>query len=939
MSDTERSPAVFARDRLPWLVCGAGLLLYLVTLHPWLSLESLPSAGRVLGWTWWWPDFQAPVHFLVTYPVRWLPQGWQVGALNLLSALCAAGTLGLLARSVALLPQDRTAFQRTRNRSGDGLLHLSTNWVPPLLAAALLAVQFRFWQHAIQASQESLNLLLFAAVIWCALEHRVRKRDGWLHAAGFGYGLALTNNWAMLALLPVAAVAVLWLKGWGFFRWRFVLTLLASGLAGLSLYLLMPALELASGRADTSYWTWLRFELGAQKNMLGPVRGWLAYALPALAPLAFLSVRWATHSGEVGMGARLTAPLFQLLHVFFGTLAVLPLLFPPAEWLKFPEFHLVLRYLMALSTGYFAGYGLLCAIKPSESWRKETALGVLARKLALAAVWVLLLAAPLVIGWHSAGRVQEVRRSPLADFSAHLSAHLPEKPAVLLSDDPTHLLAVQAQFHRERRPLPHALLDTRSLTLPRYHGVVARRYPELWKDRFSSVASTNSIAPISLLQVLADTARETELIYLHPSFGYYFEVFHAAPKGMAYTLRTYEVNTVEPPPLTAESVAATETFWQMAGTPSPYEKRPETALPSDREQLGKLYTRAANAWGVRQQRAGNLPEARRHFETALAYWPSNRAAAINLEVNQALQTGRPASAESIVLDDDHRDVFGHNRGWTDSLTEFGPYDEPRLCFAMGGSFVQSQLLRQAAIEFIRARTLDPTNAVYRLAEAETYLQGRRPQQALQVVNELRKEGVLAGLSSEAQVGVFRLEAAAHASLTNYPAAIKLLENATSRLGAQPALLELLVQVHTAAGQPSEALRIIDEHLARNSGDVPALIQKAALQLRLNETPAALATLDQALVKSPRHPAVLELRASASMRLEQWDKARVDLEALRSVAPVSPVPHIGLGEVAEKQNRASEAIAHYEKALSLASPNSRESAIIRSRLEKLRSGKP
>ncbi|MCX6912147.1 MAG: hypothetical protein NT167_03665, partial [Verrucomicrobia bacterium] len=88
---------------LPWLVAAGALAVYLVTLNSWVSLSSLPQVARASGWT-WQPELAGPLLWLLTYPFRWLPVRMIPLALNLFTAVCAALSLALLARSVALLP-------------------------------------------------------------------------------------------------------------------------------------------------------------------------------------------------------------------------------------------------------------------------------------------------------------------------------------------------------------------------------------------------------------------------------------------------------------------------------------------------------------------------------------------------------------------------------------------------------------------------------------------------------------------------------------------------------------------------------------------------------------------------------------------------------------------------------------------------------------------
>src|SRR5437899_3302500 len=121
----------FVRVILPWGIAVGGLITYLLTLNHFVTFNSLSQVGRVAGWV-WQPELFAPLTWLVTYPFRWLaPQTIPV-ALNLLSACCAALSLALLARSVALLPHDRTHDQRQREKSKFALLSVPSAWLAPV---------------------------------------------------------------------------------------------------------------------------------------------------------------------------------------------------------------------------------------------------------------------------------------------------------------------------------------------------------------------------------------------------------------------------------------------------------------------------------------------------------------------------------------------------------------------------------------------------------------------------------------------------------------------------------------------------------------------------------------------------------------------------------------------------------------------------------------
>ena len=162
----------FTATRLPWAVALGMLVIYLGTLHSWISFASLPAVSDVGGWN----DRSqsgAPLLYLLTLPLRILPTSVVPTAMNALAALFGALTLALLVRSVLLLPHDRTKEQRQREQSSHSLLSLRSNWVPALFAALVCGLQLSFWQHATAGTGEMLNVLLFAFVIRCLLEYRI----------------------------------------------------------------------------------------------------------------------------------------------------------------------------------------------------------------------------------------------------------------------------------------------------------------------------------------------------------------------------------------------------------------------------------------------------------------------------------------------------------------------------------------------------------------------------------------------------------------------------------------------------------------------------------------------------------------------------------------------------------------------------------------------
>src|SRR5437773_1204072 len=267
--DVESTPVP---SLLPWVVAAGALVLYLLTLNHWVSLSSLPLVAKVAGWDWVLPH-QAPLFFVLTFPFRWLPAGWQAIALNAFSAVCAALTLALLARSVMLLPHDRTHEQRQRERSEFSLLSIPAAWLPPIFAVLVCGLELTFWENAATATGEMLDLLIFAYLIRCLLEYRIDQRESWLYWFAFVYGIGVTNNWALIGFFPCFLVPVIWIRGRSFFQANFLLRMLGCGIAGLSLYFVLPLALAFSNHPGITFWDALRANLAFQKFMLMNVPG------------------------------------------------------------------------------------------------------------------------------------------------------------------------------------------------------------------------------------------------------------------------------------------------------------------------------------------------------------------------------------------------------------------------------------------------------------------------------------------------------------------------------------------------------------------------------------------------------------------------------------------------------------------------------------------
>ena len=313
---------------LPWLLAAAAFVVYWLTLNRWVSLFNISYVAKTSGWT-WQPEVVNPISFLATYPLRWLPTAEIPVALDIFSAICAALTLGLLARSVAILPQDRTDVQRARERSDFSFLTIGGAWLPPVLAAAVCGLQLTFWERATNCTGEMSQLLLFAFVIWSLLEYRLDEREWRLFVAAFIYGAGMADDWAMDGFFPVFIAAIIWTRRLDFFNVRFLGRMLLCGLAGMLFYFLLPLLAVISEKMPLTFWQALKVNLSQQFSMLKlfffqpDFRQTIELlSLTSLLPVFVLAIRWKSSFGDRSrIGAGLATFMFHLIHIFFWSSA------------------------------------------------------------------------------------------------------------------------------------------------------------------------------------------------------------------------------------------------------------------------------------------------------------------------------------------------------------------------------------------------------------------------------------------------------------------------------------------------------------------------------------------------------------------------------------------------------------------------------------------
>ena len=968
----------------PWLLGAVMLAVYGFTLNRWVTLLNIGQVAQISGWI-WQPQIFSPLTFLITYPFRWLPPAAIPLALNLFSAICAAATLALLARSVALLPHDRTEAERQRERSDFGFLTGWKAWLPPLVAVATVGFQFSFWQHATSFTGETLNLFFFAFILWQLLEYRMDEKENRLFIAAFVYGLSMTENWAMLGFLPVFVMMIIWLRKLEFFDTRFLTRMAFLGLAGTMLFFLLPLAAKFSGKFPLTVWEVLKPALRQDWNVLkaiqdGDVRHTLLLmSLTSLLPLLLLSFRWSSSFGDNSpMGVTLANNLINLIYAALFGVCLWVMFDPPFSPRQlgygFPNpFYgtpsLTFYYLSAVSIGYFFGYFLLVFSKTSVTSRKwrppqpvlppgllwlGTVIVTATFAVAALAIWLLL--------YKNAPLIRVSNDDTLLKYASFTTENLPRSGAILLVDSEiagqsqvVRSYLIQAMLAREGREKDFLVVDSPSLNLAPYHRFLHQRYPDKWP---SVVKATDlgGVNPLGLLGLLTQLSKTNDIYYLNPSFGYYFEQFYQEPHGLLYQLKPLTNSTLLPPPLDKNLMAENESFWnrvtpavEPAITQALYLPDPKNArtLPDrllkrlhispesnpNATLTGMFYSRSLDYWGVQLQRANELERAAAQFNAALRLNPDNIAATINLGFNEKLRTGASNMVDSAQVTPDQ---FGKYRNWNEMLIANGPLDETSFTFENGRLLVQAGLLRQAIAPFTRVRQLAPENLATRLLLAQLYLFTHHPDLALEALNDPNTHPASFGLTEDNSTELNVLTAAGYFQKNDTEHGVSLLESEIDRHPKDDTLLLVTAQFFNMQNLLTNSLHVINRKLSRNPDDAQWLYGKGIVCLKIGNYTDAIAALSRFLELDTNNPDALFNRAFAYLQSDRLDAARADLGKLQSNYTNSFQVAYGLGEIAWRQHATNESIRNYKIYLASAPTNSAEAKTVRERLNQLQS---
>jgi tetratricopeptide (TPR) repeat protein len=921
-----------------WIILGA-LVLYLVTSGRGVTINSLSLTAKVAGWD-WTPMASQPLLWLLTLPLRLLPAAWVPLGLGLFTAAIAALTLGLLARTVQLLPWNQP--WENENRQPGAL--------PVLLACALCGLEFSFWQEATAGSGEMLDLLLLAAALWLLLEYRIRRESRWLNAATLVWGLGMAENWLMMLALPLFVAGVIWLQGLRFFQLKFLRRLAGLGLAGFSIYALLP---LVNGLAPHSPWhfgeAWL-VSLKQAKNLVVLLYRifWMGHPLLAIAVVLYFMVPTLPClirlrdqvSSYKPMGEQLQLWVYRGLRVALLGVCLWLAFDPTAGLRQIIEQHsgialplLTFDYLNAIGAAFLLGDFLLlsralidlrCYSLTEVQWQQR------ALPLAAIACAVLLIAG---LAMRNTPAILRLNFYPLQRFGELAVTALPAGRGVMLSDQPEKLVIFQAALAHHPNGLDWQAVDIRALPKVAYRAWLERRQPRGWL----SDDNRHELTPVETMRMLENIARTNRLCYLHPSYGYIFERFYLEPTGSIYEMKLRGGDSAEIPNLPSAVTAANESFWTSA-----WEK--ELALlvpapsrgPNGRQKylLAEWYSISLDSWGVALQQQGRLKEAHLRFEQALQLNTNNFSALISLACNTNLQAG-------IKLNLAGADRLANEWGDFPHLIRFlntgGPFDEPIFCYLLGTAFQKNGLPAQAARQLQRSLDLAPDTPALEFALADVYVQLRLTDRARRHIEHLRMTSSLS-VGSDMDLELALLETGSWLLETNAANARAVLQSVWQRHPGNARVADRVVNAFRLFGDYTNALRVVEAQLAESPNNVSHLDQKAVLLLQSGNATAAIPVLTHILELTNMPEARLQ-RATGRLICLDEKGAENDFLELEKIGVALERVNYGLAMIAEHRHDTNQARLYLRACLTNTTSGSVLWRQADARLQELESGLP
>lgn len=987
MDDRKSGPA--GPGRAIWLPAGAGviaLVLYLITLNPWMTFGNATDVALTGGWAWTVEDnvFNPPLLHLVTTPIRLLPVSIQPYALNVLSSLFMAGAAFFLAWTIRLLPQDRTRDQRVRERSPRGLLSGPFWWAPVCAGTALFLFQLTVWESATLFSRESINAFIFSVIVWSIFRARIDNPDLYLRITAFMTGIGLANDGGLIGFLPFIGAAFIWLRKKELFQFSVFVPIFGCFITGCILYLLVPIIHPYRGVDDIGYWERLISYLGTQKSYI-LFRGFripnFFLSLTSVLPVVFATVRWPSQFGDMtAIGAMATQAIFRVFHLIFLGMAF---------YVSFdPEFSprqsgapglLYLRYqfLTSLAAGYYLGYFLLLLSRQGETRRKKRP--VVSAQLGGALAWALTaisVALPLALVWKNIGYIQARNLTPWKPYVQSMA------DGVTANSSGAGFISSNSIFGGPSRQLLmlHTLLPAEVsgrmilmdaspgyLRNPEYHRFLEKKHGDRYPDLPEIDEERNMHSVDAITRHFTSLSADREGYYLNPTFGMFFEIVKAYPEGASYLLEQYKRDRIAYPVLNDDQKKEMEDFAAFAEDRlvGPLVKAADSNPPqsggsgsgqrrfTDARLMGILLSGHLNDLGYRLMRSGHYQLARRYFDMSMEVDGDNLCAQIN-KYSSTLLEKRDAGNERIEwelpedMKKDINDKLGGIERLEVLLNNYGFVDYPAQTFMLSRTFFENGLPLQGYQFLERTLELQPDDYHYYADGAMFVLNFGRADVARQILERLEKnlppeelpfEDQNLALKIRAQIMQMessRLKAGGkdEEAAEKFNEAVSLLRNSAEAEPQRESTLRFLATVYERAGQHDRVIETCTEQLEKFPNDYRALLQLGLAHGFRDEFGEAIEANNRALEINPEFWEAHKNNAFIYSRMGDLDKAIESLKAFRRIKPGYNTGLLEIARLYRSKGDAASAAKYYEEYLLTVMKGSVEALKAQSELEEL-----
>jgi tetratricopeptide (TPR) repeat protein len=912
------------RPDLPRFAALAAFVLYAGTLGSGVTVVSLALTAQVAGWE-HAPMAGQPLLWLLMLPLHLLPAAWAWLAVKLFAAAIAALIVGVLARTVQLLPWDHP---------WDPAGNLAAA-LPVLLAGAVCGLEFNFWQEATSTFGENLDLLLLAAALWLLFEYNVRRDSRWLNAATVAWGLGAAENWVMLVALPLFVAAVIRLERRRFFRWKLILRLAGLGLAGFSIYALLP---LVNGLAPGSPWTldaaWLA-SLRQTKSAFAVLyfQFWQANRFVSLGVLVYFLVPTLpllVRMRDEGTRNKPGVDQFQMW-VYRSLragllLACLWLAFDPAQGprqliqgnmgARLPL--LTFDYLNALGAGFLLGNLLLISQAPARDGRRRSRNKFSWQRLAVPVTAGGLSLLAIGLAARNAPAVCRLNFHPLERYGVSALNSLPAGSGVILGDAPEKLDVFEAALSHRHNAAAWLAVNTRELPTVAYRARLERRLPAGWLTG----QNRHLLTLIEVRQLLEQVARTHRLFYLNPSFGAFFETFYLEPTGMIYEMKPRGNDPLDLPAMSTNAIVANEQIWtrlwddELAPLARPsvhpgwLEKKMARCglTPAPHFQDGLLavwYSMSLNGWAVALQKQDRWPAAQARFQQALQLNTNNFSARISLDCNTNVQAGvklRLANLAGLAGQLEKPDRISR------LVDNNGPCDEPTVDYLFGLMFLDHGLPVQGAEQLERVVALAPGELGPKLALANAYNELHLTERSRPLIDFLRQEAKKAPANSTLDLNLALQDSYAWLLQTNVANARSALQSVVAGHPDDPQITARVLAVYLAIGDFTNALRLVGARLAKTPDDLPSLNNQAIILMQAGRYAEAVPVLDHVLTLTNLPRARIN-RDFARIALQDFTLAEGDLHPLENDPEVSGLADYGLAAIADHGHDTNSAVRY------------------------------